>query len=228
MTRGRTRSLTVFWALVGTLLAAGCAGVRRPPPVEEYAPWKKGAQPPHVYAERLLRAGRYEEALVATKRWESQFSPVQRRLIRGEALLRLGDYERSAEEYRRAISDSLFWVDGTWCDRGVNVVVLGDSRAARLLAMSLVPQHIRAGHLIHAAEAFLRVGASEEAAQMCEYLAESGYGADPNMLMVRAEAAFQAGVYDEAEADFERALESIDEEHARKRLRQIEQLNQLE
>jgi len=85
----------------------------------------------------------------------------------------------------------------------------------------------RAECLLLGAVAFLGAGEYKDAADLCNELADEGYSHDPNLLMVRGEAAFQAGRYDQAKADFGIALESLDEEHARKRLREIERLTTL-
>jgi tetratricopeptide (TPR) repeat protein len=200
----------------------GGSGLREP---YDYTPYARGAEPAEEYAERLLWHDRYEDALHVVKRWGQTMRPVRAAVLSAEANLGLGNYELAAEQYRTALDDESFWEAATWARSGAPgtvVVVGGGPELADAMARHFDPGTRLSGHLFRAAEAYLRVGDALEARRLCEMLEEYGYEEDPGLLMLRAEAAYQTGHYDEARADFERALESLDEPHARERLRQID------
>lgn len=196
MSRTVAVALTTGALIVGALFSGGCSGARPTSKPGGYVPWVTGAEAPRVYARRLILAERHEDALAVMDRWEHQFTGLSGRLLRAEALFGIDDFEGSVEIYREALGDSLFW-------EGHNE-----------------------GHVLRAAVALLGIGEHESALELCEELSDGDYHHDPNLLMVRGEALFQAGEYFLAGVDFRVALESLDEEHARERMREIEKLMQ--
>jgi len=201
-------------------MLSGCAG--RDGRSKAYNPYVYGADSPEQHAQRLVWAGDFEQAITVLEEYGYICKGAERYTLLGRSYLQTGAYEEAAEAYRTAFAMPAFWDDRTWVDRDISVRFLGDPDIAMCFAAAFDADHIRAGKFMRAAEAMLRIGDNEGTLRMCEGMCDCGLAADPHMLMARGEAHFQLRRFGDARRDFRRALESLDEEHARKRLREIE------
>ncbi len=208
--------------MLSIVLLAGCT--RAPRLVHEYNPYAYHAATPDEHAQRLIWDDKYAEAAAVLEKYGHMCEGVKMHTLLGEAYLRTGRYTEAALEYMTAVDSPRFWDDSTWVDPGVRVLVLGDSHGANCMRAAFDAGQIRADKLLRAAEALLRVCDGGGALEMCSAIADEGLAFDPHMLMARAEAEFQLQEFDDARRDFRLALESVDVEHARKRLGQIERI----
>jgi len=220
----RTRLATLFFAVVLVAVACvvliGCGSSRSR--TDEYNPYAYRAVPLVRQLEQLSWDGEWEGILGL---WEQYGhlceSEVPCKLVVARANLELGRYEKAAQLYRESCGALEFWHNSDRDFKDLDVVVLGGVDETRCLRAAFDPSHSRAAHLLRAAESLLRVGACDEALETCDAIGECGLVTDPEMLMVKGEALFQLGEYRASTRAFRRALESLDEEHARARLRQM-------
>ncbi len=222
------RMRTPVFGLLMILMVVACVGLsgcghsraRR----AEYNPYAYRAEP---LDEQLQQLGWDDDWTGLLELWR-QYSHMcddetRCALLVAQANLELGRNDEAVRIYRTVIGTQEFWYSSER-DRDFNIVVLGGVDETRCLRAAFDPDHGRAVHLLRAAEALLRIGAYREAIEACEAIEECGLANDPEMLMARGEAYYQLGDVGESARDFRRALESLDEEHARMRLRQMEEL----
>ncbi len=218
-TRTRRLSLLVILMVVVCAGFTGCGHGRAR--TGEYNPYAYRAAPLERQMQKLAWDDDWEGVLELWKRYSHMCDDeVGCRLLVAKAHLALGRHEDAARFYRETIGTAEFWHDSDRYD-DLNVVVLGGADETRCFRAALDPGYERAGHLLRAAEVFLLVGAYGEAVEACNAIGECGLYDDPNMLMARGEAHYQLGEFGDATRDFRRALASLDEEHARMRLRQM-------
>ncbi len=221
MTRNSIRVCVLLTLAIG-IVSAGCANGLHPS--RDYNPYAYHALTPDQQAQRLIWDGEYRRAALVLEKYGHICEGATMHTLLGEAYLRSGRFEDAAREYHTAVDLPEFWDDSTWVDPRVRVLISGDSDAENCLKAAFDGGQIRAGKLLEAAEAMLRAGDYNGASEMCDAICAEGLVTDPHMLMARGEAEFQLRDLEAARRDFRLALESLDEEHARKRLMQIERM----
>ncbi len=200
----RRRVALVAAIAVFACLSLSCAGSRSSSMYggSQNSPMYKGPKSPAFHVASLIRDGEYGRVLDIAEARGDLFSEVQLEVLRAWATLRLGDAETASDMYMAMMAAGY----------------LDDSDALYGLYTR------RENQMVLAAEAHLRTGRAEEALAVCRLLREDGYDQDPVLDMLVGEASFQQGELTRAKRHFEYALESLDVEHARTRLKQIAEL----